>query len=140
MIVGVAGTALTERVNVATSGVHGAPEGLSVVTVIVTVFPASPAAGVYVKANGEEAEAAGSIEPAPFSVIVTEVALVNVFPLIVTGVVPHVLPLVLLRLMAGPLTQPHDTEKLFPVVVHPEPFLTVIEWFPFAIPVNVAIV
>jgi hypothetical protein len=43
----------------------------------------------------------------------------------VTGVVPQVLPLVLLRAIAGPLAHPQDTVKMFPVVVHPEAFLTV---------------
>jgi hypothetical protein len=38
---------------------------------------------------------------------------------------------------AGPFTHPHDTEKLLPVVVHPEAFLTVIVWLPLATPVNV---
>ena len=67
-----------------------------------------------------------SNEPAPFAVIVTDVALLNIFPLTVTGVVPHVLPLILFRAIAGPLAHPHDTEKMFPVVVHPEAFLTAI--------------
>jgi hypothetical protein len=68
---------------------------------------------------------------------VTKVALLNVFPLTVTGVVPHVLPLMLFRASDGPLAHPHDTEKLPPVVVQPEEFLTVIEWLPFNTPVNV---
>ena len=71
-------------------------------------------------------------------VIVTEVALVNVFPLTVTGTVPQVLPLMLLRVMAGPFTQPHETEKLLPVVEHPDALRTVIVWLPFATPLNVA--
>ena len=125
------------RVYVATAAAHGAPEGLSVVTVIVTVFPASPAAGVYVNAKGEVPAVAGLTDPAPFSVIVTEVAFVNVFPDIVTGVSPHVLPLVALRASSGPFAQPHETEKLVPVVVHPAAFLTVIVWLPLAIPVKV---
>jgi hypothetical protein len=121
---------------VATAAAHGTPKGLFVVTVIITVFPASPAAGVYVKANGDVPEADGVTDPDPFSVIVTDVAFVNVFPLIVTGVMTQVLPLMLLRASEGPFTHPHDTEKLVPVVVHPEPFLTVIVWLPFATPVN----
>ncbi len=72
-----------------------------------------------------------------YDVIVTVVALVNVFPLIVTGVVPQVLPLKLPSVRVGPFAHPHDTEKLLPVVVHPEEFLTVIVWLPFAIPANV---
>jgi hypothetical protein len=43
----------------------------------------------------------------------------------------------LARVRDGPLAHPHDTEKVLPVVVHPEAFLTVIEWLPFAMPVNV---
>ena len=105
--------------------------------VMVTVLPASPAAGVYVKLNGDEEVVPGLTEPAPSPVIVTEVAFVNVFPLIVTGLVPQVFPLVAARVMAGPLTQPHETEKLFPGVVHPDEFLTVIKWLPFATLVNV---
>ncbi len=41
----------------AEAAAHGDPRGLFVVTVMVTVLPASDAAGVYVKANGDvEAE------------------------------------------------------------------------------------
>lgn len=82
----------------------------------------------------------GFTEPAPFSVIVTVVAFEKVFPLIVTGVVPHVLPLKLFRLSNGPFAQPHETGKVLPVVVQPVAFLTVIEWLPFAIPVNKRVV
>jgi hypothetical protein len=39
--------------------------------------------------------------------------------------------LVLLSVTSGPFTHPHETEKLFPVAVHPEAFLTVIVWYPF---------
>jgi hypothetical protein len=116
---------LTINVYVATAAAHGDPNGLSVVTVIVIVLPASPAAGVYVKVKGEAVAVAGPTDPAPFSVIVTVVAFENVLPPIVTGVVPHVLPLIPLRVSAGPLEHPHDTEKILPVVVHPEAFLTV---------------
>jgi hypothetical protein len=42
----------------------------------------------------------------------------------------------LLSVRDGPFTHPHDTEKLLPVVVHPDAFLTVIVWLPFATPVN----
>jgi hypothetical protein len=44
--VGAAGMALTVKIYVAVAAVQGAPAGLLVVTVIVTVLPASPAAGV----------------------------------------------------------------------------------------------
>ena len=44
--VGVAGNAFTAKLYVAVAAVQGAPFGLLVVTVIVTVFPASPAPGV----------------------------------------------------------------------------------------------
>ena len=90
--------------------------------------------------KGEVPDETGFTEPAPFSVIVTVVAFVKVFPLIVTGVVPHVLPLKLLIVSDGPFVQPHETGKVLPVVVQPEEFLTVMEWVPFAIPVNVRVV
>jgi hypothetical protein len=137
VIVGTAGSALTVRVYVTTEGAQGAPEGLSDVSVIVTVLPASPGAGVYVKAKGEDDAVAGVTDPAPFSVIVTVVALINVFPLTVTGVVPHVLPLRLAGVIAGALTQPQDTLNEGPDVVQPPAFLTVIEWLPLATPVKV---
>jgi hypothetical protein len=106
--------------------------------VIVTILPASPAAGVYVKANDDVLDDVGMTVPAPFSVIVTPVALPpNVFPLTATAVVPHVLPLRLLRLSIGGLAHPHDMSKTMPVVVHPSEFLTVIVWLPFETPVNV---
>lgn len=41
-----AGSARTFSVKVAEAGAQGGPEGLSVLTVMVTVFPASAAAGV----------------------------------------------------------------------------------------------
>jgi hypothetical protein len=86
-----------------------------------------------VKANGDAVALTGLTVPEPFSVIVTAVAEPpNVFPLMVTGVVPHVLPLVLLRFTNGGLTHPHVTEKLVPVVVQPDVFLTVMEWVPLA--------
>ena len=44
--VGGVGVALTVRVYVAVAAAQGSPRGLLVITVIVTVFPASPAAGV----------------------------------------------------------------------------------------------
>jgi hypothetical protein len=84
-------------------------------------------------ANGCVPVVPGLTVPAPFFVIVTPVALPpKVLPLTVTGVVPHVLPLMLLSATAGGFTQPHDTEKLIPVVVHPDEFLTVIVWLPLA--------
>ena len=43
---GAGGTALIDNVYVASADAQGAPNGLSVVTVISTVLPASPAAGV----------------------------------------------------------------------------------------------
>jgi hypothetical protein len=49
------------------------------------------------------------------------------------GSVPQVAPLILLRNRVGPFTQPQFTEKLDPVVVHPEEFRTVILWLPFTI-------
>jgi len=100
--------------------VHGVPSGLLVVTVIITVFPTSAAAGVYTKANGVVLVEAGIKLPAPFSVKVTLVALPpKVLPLTVTAVIPHVLPPLLLNVTLGGLAQSHDTEKTGPVVVHP---------------------
>jgi hypothetical protein len=78
--------------------------------VISTVLPASPAEGVYVKANGLKSVTEGVTIPAPFSVIVTLVALPpNELPLMVTGVALHVLPLVLLSETAGGFAHVHDT-------------------------------
>jgi hypothetical protein len=76
----------------------------------------------------------------PFVVIATEFALENVLPLTVKGVVPQVLPLILLSVREGPFTHPHDTEKLVPAVVHPEALRTVIVWLPFATLLNVTLV
>ena len=94
---------------------------------IVTVVPMSPAAGVYVKLKGEALADAGVTVPAPFSVMVTLVALPpKVFPLTVTDVVPQVLPELLLSITVGGFAHPHDTAKDEPVDVQPEAFLTVI--------------
>lgn len=77
--------------------------------------------------NGEELAEEGLTDPAPFSVIVTVMALPpKVFPLTVTGIVPHTLPLRLLSVKVGGLTHPQFTLKLLPVVVHPDAFITVI--------------
>lgn len=78
------------------------------------------------KANGEVPEEAGVTKPAPLVVIVTVVALTNVFPLTVTGSTPQVFPLVLVSVRAGPFTHPHDTLNILPAVIQPEPFLTLI--------------
>jgi hypothetical protein len=50
---GAEGMAFTVSVYVATAAEQGVPNGLSVVAVIVTVLPLSPAAGVYVNENGD---------------------------------------------------------------------------------------
>jgi len=123
--VGADGVLFTVNVYVATATEQGDPNGLSVVIVKSTVFPKSPTVGVYVKVNGVEFAVVVFIDPDPLCVMVTIVALVNVFPLMVTGVVPQVFPLVLLKLIAGAFVHPHDTVKLFPVVVQPEAFRTV---------------
>lgn len=79
----------------------------------------------------------GFTDPEPFSVIATLVAPpLKVLSVTVTGVTPHVLPLVLLNATAGGFAHPHDTEKLVPVVVHPEEFCTVIVWLSLATPVK----
>jgi hypothetical protein len=73
-----------------------------------------------VNEKGEVVEDAGLTVPDPFSIIVTLVALPpKIFPLTVTGAVPHVLPLVEDNDSVGGLAQPHDTRKLAPVAVHP---------------------
>ena len=64
------------------------------------------------------------------------VAFAYVFPLIVTGAVPQVLPLRLLNVIDGPPEQPHDTVNGLPVVVQPAEFLTVMVWFPLDTPLN----
>lgn len=71
-------------------------------------------------------ELAGVTFPAPSSVMLTRVALLNVFPVTVIAVVPQVLPDVLLSITDGIAAQPHETEKGAPVLVHPAEFLTVI--------------
>jgi hypothetical protein len=130
VIVPTAGTeviAPTASEKVAVAATQGAPDGLFVVTVIITVLPISPAPGEYVKANTLDWDDVGLTVPEPFSVIVTLVALPpKVLPLTVTGVVPQVLPLVLLKVRLGGFAHPHETGKLAPVVVHPDEFLTVI--------------
>lgn len=64
----------------------------------------------------------------------------KVLPLTVTGVVPQVLPEVLLNIKVGGLAQPHDTVNGLPVFVQPEAFLTVIVYVPLATPVNEVLV
>ena len=110
----------------ALAAAHGAPNGLSVIIEIIIVFPASASAGEYVNENGDVPDDPGVTEPAPLSVIVTEVAFVNVLPVTVIGVVEHVLPFVADSTSAGPLEHPHDTKKLAPVAKQPEAFRTVI--------------
>ena len=83
--------------------------------------------------NGLVVEDTGLTAPAPFSVIVTLVALPpNVLPLTVTGLIPHIELLLLLKVTVGGFAHPQATWKLDPVVVHPEAFFTVIEWVPLA--------
>lgn len=83
------------------------------------------------KEKGEVDEDAGVTVPPPFSVMVTLVALPpKVFPLTVTAVTPHVLPEVAGRVTRGALTHPQLTEKVMPVVVHPEELRTVMVWLP----------
>jgi hypothetical protein len=48
----------------------------------------------------------------------------KVLPLTVTGVVPHVLPVVALSVTVGGLTHPQVTVNIAPDVVQPEAFLT----------------
>jgi hypothetical protein len=59
--------------------------------------------------NGVLSVAAGLTVPVPVAVIVTSVALPpNVLPIIVAGVVPHVLPTLLLSVTVGPPTHCPD--------------------------------
>jgi len=130
--VGCAGVAFTVKLYVAVAATQGAPDGLFVVTVIVTVLPTSPAAGVYVKLNGELPDDAGLTVPAPFSAMVTLVAVPpKVLFDIVTGVVPQVLPLVLLKVNVGGLTQPQLTLTLAGNEIQPATFLAVTVCEPF---------
>jgi hypothetical protein len=105
---------------------------------MVTTFPASPAAGVYVKLNGDDEVEPGVTVPAPFSVIVTEVALPpKVFPDTVIGVSSHVEPDVELNVRVGGSGQLQSTVKGAPVVSHPVvTFLTVTVWLPSDTPVK----
>jgi hypothetical protein len=101
-ITGAVGLSKTVNVYVALAAAQGAPDGLSVVMVIITVFPTSPFLGVYVKENGDVFEEVGLTEPPPSSLMVTFVALPpKALSVTVTGVVLHVLPDVLLRVNAG---------------------------------------
>ena len=60
--------------------------------------------------KGFVVEDTGLTDPAPFSVIVTLVALPpNVLPLTVTGVTPHVEPLIPPKVTLGGFAHPHDT-------------------------------
>jgi hypothetical protein len=91
---------------------------LFVNTVIVTSLPASPAAGVYVKLNGELLELVIFKLPAPFSLKLTLVALPpNVLPVIVFAVDTHVLPLGELKLTLGGLAHPQLFIVILPVAV-----------------------
>jgi hypothetical protein len=70
----------------------------------------------------------GFTDPDPSSVIVTEVALPpKVFPATVTGMVPHVLPLIEPSKTAGGFKHGHNTSKIAPMVTHPAGFLTAIK-------------
>jgi hypothetical protein len=90
-----------------------------------TVLPLSPLPGVYVNAKGDAVAEEGVTEPAPFSVMVTLVALPEkVLPSTVTGVVPHVDPEVALSVSTGAFTQPQDVAKMPVLVTHPCEFLT----------------
>jgi len=57
--------------------------------------------------------------------MVTLVALTKVLLLTVTGVTPHVLPDVLVKVIPGGVAHPHETANKEPVVEHCDEFLTV---------------
>lgn len=119
-ITGGEGLAFTVNVYVAVAGVQGRPDGLSVVTVMTIVLPASSGAGVYENVKGDVPEEDGLSDPAPFSLKVTLVALPpKVLPATVTIVVPHTLPLMELRDRVGELMHGHATVKRPPAVVQP---------------------
>jgi hypothetical protein len=81
-----------------------------------------------VNVNGEDVAPDGVSVPPPFSVSVTLVALPpKVLPLIDTAVVPHVVPLLLLRVTVGGLRHPQEIENITPTVVQPAEFLTAIK-------------
>jgi hypothetical protein len=81
-----------------------------------------------VKENGEVFEDPGDTVPAPFSVIVTEVALPpKLFPATTIGSNPHWLSLSELSTKTGPFTHPQLTVNIVPVVTHPSVFLTVMK-------------
>lgn len=102
---GIEGLAFTVSRKEVVAAVHAVFLGISVVTVICTCNPTSPIEGVYVKVKGVLEVTAGLTFPVPSVVIVTLVALPpNVLPLIVTGVVPQVLPDILLSVTVGPFT------------------------------------
>ena len=72
------------------------------VTVIVTTFPASPTAGVYVKLNGEAFALPGFTLPKPLWLRLTAVALPpKVLPLTVIGFMSQVDPSFELRITTG---------------------------------------
>ena len=126
-IPGAAGGAFTVSIYVPVASAHGAPAGLSVIMVMVTVLPASAGAGVYVKSNAAEVVVTGRTVPAPFVIISTFVALTNVLALTVTASVPHVLPLRLPSTSPGASGQPQETVNPGPVVMHPVAFRTEME-------------
>ena len=78
-------------------------------------------------------EEPGETDPAPFSVMVTLVALPpKVLPEMVTGAVPQVLPVVSDSVSRGGFTQPQLTENSGVVAVHPAGLRTVTRWLPLA--------
>jgi len=109
-----------------TLGIHGLPNGLLVVTVIVLVCPMSETLGVYVNENGLVLVDVGVNVPNPLCVKVTLVAdPPNVFPVTVIGVVLHVDEVVPLRvnvvgLLHVELQHVTDTSGVT-CVLHPEP-------------------
>lgn len=83
-------------------GIHGAPKGLFVVTVIVLVCPISETFGVYVKEKGLVLVDVGVNVPKPLCVKVTLVAdPPKTFPVTVIGVVLHVCELVPFNVNVG---------------------------------------
>ena len=115
IIVGAAGRAFTIIVNVASSAIHGSPNGLLVVTVMVIVFPISALTGVYSIINGlSDAELLVNV-PLPLEVMLTDVAEpAKVLPPIVTLSVLEVEVLVVDNVATGGLEQ----AQTFTVIVN----------------------
>jgi hypothetical protein len=106
---------------------RASPSGLFVAAIMVIVLSPSDNAGVYANEKGDVLAEEGTRVPAPLWVRVTLVALPpKLLPVTVTGVIPQVLPVRLLRVTVGPFIHPHETLNGTPDFSHPEEFFAVI--------------